>query len=111
MKFLLALPLAACATAPIELEAIKQAVDARATYAYYTGWDKRVLQKGDAGNCAAFAHSYQNEGIARGIPLVATDCKLKGGQTHAFAMTFDKKWALDIRHKSVVPLEDVGCVR
>lgn len=106
---LLALPLIACATAPVELEAIKQAVDSRASYAYYTGWDKRLLSEGNSGNCAAFAHTYQQEALAREIPLSVTACKLTGGQTHAFAMTYDRKWALDIRHKFVVPLDSVGC--
>lgn len=96
---LLALPLMACQSgAPTVLDQIKHDVDSRAMYAHYTGWDKRVLNKGDKGNCAAFAHTYQAEGLKRDVPLLVMGCKLRNGESHAFAVSVDG-WALDIRQK------------
>jgi len=109
MKLLLAaLCLAGCATAE-PLEQAFQAVNARAYTANYQGWDKRILQPGDKGNCAPFAHSYQHEAAKHGIPLIVTACTLKGGDAHAFAVTADGSQALDVRQRSVVPFSHVGC--
>ena len=109
MRPLIALLLAGCASqAPDVLNQAKAAVDGRASYANYTGWDRRVLQVGDKGNCVAFAYSYYDEAQKRGVPLMMRSCTLRNGEEHAFVFSLDG-WALDVRHDRVVPLSEVGC--
>lgn len=97
-----------CSSAPAHLDAIKHAVDTRASYAYYTGWDKRVLHAGDSGNCAAFAFTYQHELANVGIPSLVRGCRLPDGQGHAVAVTADG-YVFDVRKKYVSLRKDIEC--
>ncbi|OAE37654.1 hypothetical protein A7J57_08735 [Agrobacterium tumefaciens] len=90
------------------LEQAKAAVDARGQYSYYTGWDKRILQSGDKGNCAAFAFSYQAELAKQGIPSLVRGCHLPDGQGHAVTVTADG-WVLDVRERWVLAVGEAGC--
>ncbi len=109
MRSLLALVLAGCASqAPVSLEQAKAAVDARASYSYYTGWDKRILQSGDKGNCSSFAFSYQAQLAKQGIPSLVRGCRLPDGQGHAVTVTADG-WVMDVRENWVVPVAE-SCV-
>lgn len=104
----LAFGLSGCATAPADLEQAKRAVDTRASYSYYTGWDKRILQAGDSGNCAAFAFSYQGELAKRGIPSLVRGCRLPDGQGHAVTVTADG-YVLDVQERWVVAKHSSDC--
>lgn len=109
MRILLALCLVGCASqAPAHLDAVKHVVDTRASYSYYKGWDKRVLQAGESGNCAAFAFTYQNELAKQGIPSLVRGCRLPDGQGHAITVTADG-YFLDVRERWVVAAGDADC--
>lgn len=103
-----AITLSGCAHAPTLHEEAKRAVDSRARYSYHRGWDSRVLQAGDKGNCAAFAFSYQAELAKHGITSFVRGCRLPDGQGHAVTVTVDG-YVLDVRERWVVPVAQADC--
>lgn len=100
--------LAGCASAPQPYTDAFNTVKSANTYQYYVARDYRPMEKGESGNCARFAATFQRELAARGVKSTTAACVLKDGTGHAFTLTEDG-WVLDNRQRWVVKFADVGC--
>lgn len=107
LPLLAAIALTACAYGPEHLEAVKQSVDSRLEYAYYTRDDRPAGLKPNQTNCVGFAREYVKEARANGLMPVPFVCKMPDGQYHKAVQVGE--WVLDNRYPMVVPIQGYDC--
>lgn len=113
MKLLCLIPLslAACASAPEQLESVNDHINRTRPYQFYYGNDNRYLKEGEGGNCAARSFTKMVELKSQGINAKTEKCiRQTDHQPHQYTVAelMGKVYVLD---GDVGPYEDRNCVK